>query len=410
MTTSAPIHQTLDSATPPERHQVDCCVVGAGPAGLVLSLLLARKGVRVHLMEGRDDFDHDFRDDLAHPSALEILDSIGLADPLLKLAQARIPQLAIHAADREIILADFTRIETKFPYAALIPHAKLLQFLAGHAREYAGFALSMGANVSELIREEGRVKGAKAPGLEIRAKLTVACDGGFSRLRALAGLSLIESSPPVDVLWFALPREPGDLVDHGGGCWARPGRLLIRLDRGDQWRLGLMVPNGGSQRLREQGLPAFRNAVAAIAPEFTDRLEAITDWRAITTLSVESSRLKTWHRPGILFLGDAAHAMSLVGGVGVNYAIQDAVEAANVLVDPLRTGAVATAHLIEIQRRRELPTRLMQLVQAWIQARIIGEALDATRPPRLPWFFKIPGVPALVTRLIAFGPRRTRVE
>ncbi len=395
---------TRDPSIPPETRRADCCVLGAG--GLLLALLLARKGVRVHLVH----VEPDLPGDAIHPGALEILDSIGLADRLLAISHGRMTRLALRAGPRAVTIADFSVLESKFPYVALIPELQLLEFLAAEALKHAGFTSSMGENQSTLIREQGRVVGLRSPGLEVRAKLTIVFNGSLSGLSDLEGLSPIGASPRVEVLWFQLPHLPGDLTQDQAGIRVGPGRILVQIDRGDQWLLGLVLPRGESARLREQGLPAFRAAAAALAPELSERLTTLADWRSITPLEAGSTRLETWHRPGILFLGEAAHPMSPVGGFQLNSAIQDVVEAANLLADPLRTGSVATAHLVEIQRRREFPTRVIQFLQASIQERILSQPSGVDRPLRLPWQFRLPGVTGLATRLIAYGFRRARIE
>ena len=407
MTTPQTDHSRRDPEITIDTHLVDCCVVGGGPAGIVLAILLARKGIRVHVL---DTDDRESSADLVHAGVLEVLDTVGLAQPLLEHARAHVARLAIKSADREIPLADFSRLETRFPFAALVPETRLVEFLSRHARDDAGVSFTRGAGVTELVRDDGRVVGARVPGLEIRAKLTVVFDGRFFNAPEFAGLTVVRSAPTAEVLWFRLPRVPGDSMASGGGLWAGSGRLLIQLDGDHEWRLGMVMPSGRTRIQREAGLPAFKQAVARLAPEFADRLESLVDWRSIQACSVESGRLGNWHRPGLLFLGEAAHPMMPMASVGLGYAIQDAVEAANVLADPLRTGAVATAHLIEIQRRRELASRIIQAVMARIQKRILAEGPRGSRPFRLPLVFKIPGFSALLTRLIARGPWRVRVD
>jgi len=381
---------------------------------MVLALLLARRGISVRLLEAHLDFDREFRGDTVHPSTLEILDSLGLADRLLSLPHSVVRRMAIQTEHDAFTVADFSRLKSKFPFVALIPQVKFLDFLASEAKRLPAFSLAMGANVKELVREEGRVRGVRYQSHEgwgeVRAELTVACDGRFSRVRELAGAIPVKSAPPMDVLWFRLPRLEGDTEPGQAAIRIQPGKLLIRLDRGDEWQVGFVISKGGYHDLRSRGLPALKQSIAELVPEFAGRLGVLHDWSQIAPLVVESSILKRWYEPGLLFLGDAAHVMSPVGGLGINYAIQDAVVAANILARPLADGTVDTRHLAAIQRKRYWPTRLIQFVQAQIQNQMIGRALDSGRPFRPPAILKLPGFRSFLTRLIAYGPARVKVD
>ena len=399
-----------------ERRETTCCIVGGGPGGAVLALLLARKNVPVILLEAHEDFDRDFRGDTVHPSVLEIMDHLGLADRLLKLRHSEIHQFTFMTPDGPVKIADLNRLDTKFPFIALIPQVNFLEFIIEEAKRYPSFQLRMGARVEELIEEDGVVRGVRYRGRdglhEVRALLTVGADGRGSRVRHLTGLESIKTSPPMDVLWFRLPRKE----DDPAGALARFGRghFVVMLDRLDQWQVAYLILKGSYQQLRAAGLDALKKSFSEIAPEYADRTEHLTDWKQVAILSVESSRLKRWYLPGLLLIGDAAHVMSPVGGVGINYAIQDAVVAANVLTEPLKEGKLETSDLQEVQKEREWPTRVIQWLQAQVQKRVIATALDTNQTFRLPLFIrillKIPYLRDLPARVIAFGVRRVNVK
>src|SRR5215212_9960792 len=344
------------------RSETKCCVVGGGPAGAVLALLLARKGVRVTLLEAQRDFDRDFRGDTIHPSVLELMDELGLAERLHELPHTKIHTGTIMTPDGSTTFADFRHLRTRFPYIMMLPQVDFLGFMVEEARKYPSFSLVMGALVEELIEEGGVVRGARfeKDGVrhEVRAGVTVGADGRGSRVRHLGKFEMSKTSPPMDVLWFRVSRREGD--PSGGVAYFGEGRGLVMLDRGTQWQAASLIAKGTLARVREAGLEEFRRGLASAVPQFADRFEGLTNWKQISVLSVESSRAERWHRPGLLLIGDAAHVMSPVGGVGINYAIQDAVVAANVLARPLLEGTLKERTLAEVQRQREWPTRLIQ--------------------------------------------------
>ena len=418
MATAAIPEEMLQTDNLDPAGETTCCIVGGGPGGMMLALCLARRGVKVTLLEAHKDFDRAFRGDTVHPSTLEILDQMGLADRLLELPHSKIYGPTFQTAGVTFSPIDFRRLKTRFPYIMLIPQTKFLEFLAAEGGKYPNFDLRMVANVGALVEEGGTVRGVRYQSTEgwheVRARLTVGADGRFSKVRQLAGFVPIKTSPPMDILWFQLPHLPGD--DHSdrlmGGFGN--GRLLVVFDRVDYWQLGYIFPKGHYQQVRAAGMEPFRKSIAEIEPRFAKHAETLKDWNQCTLLSVESSRCPLWYKPGLLVIGDAAHVMSPVGGVGINYAVQDAVVAANVLTRPLMNGNVTVTDLVDIQSRREWPTRVMQAIQSAMQTRFIGSALQTQGTLRIPWalrlFFKIPVLRDIPARVLAFGVRRVRLE
>jgi 2-polyprenyl-6-methoxyphenol hydroxylase-like FAD-dependent oxidoreductase len=390
----------------------ECCVVGGGPGGAMLALLLARQGVRVTLLEQHHDFDRDFRGDTLHPSVMEILDQLGLAERVLAMPHGEVHQANLAVDGRPFFAADFSHLPTKFPYVTLVPQAEFIPLLVEEAKRYRHFELRLGAAVRGLIEEDGVVRGVRyeldRARHELQATLTVGADGRFSVVRRLAGIEPERFAQAIDVLWFRLPRsasgpEPGlGRVGHG--------HILAILPRHDAWQLGWIFPKGGYQRLRAAGLDAFKEELCELVPELRENIQSgLTDWQQVSLLSVEASRARRWYRPGLLLIGDAAHVMSPVGGVGINYAIQDAVVAANVLAAPLRAGRVGTAPLVRVQLERALPTIVIQTLQNFVQRRILTTA--ARGGSILPaWLVNMPLLRDLPARIIGFGLWRVRVS
>lgn len=385
---------------------------------MMLALLLARRGVKVTLLEAHKDFDREFRGDTLHPSILEILDQIGLAEPLHQLRHNKIYGPTLQVAGGSYSPVDFRRLKTPFPYIMLIPQTTFLEFLAAEAKKYPNFHLRMLANVGELIEGEAGVRGVRYQRTDgwhqVGARLTVGADGRFSKVRQLAGFEPVKTSPPMDILWFRLPHLPGDEhSDRLMGGFGN-GRLLAVFDRLDYWQIGYVFPKGQYQRVRAAGMEAFRKSIAEIEPGFAQHVEALKVWNQCSLLSVESSRCPIWYKPGLLLIGDAAHAMSPVGGVGINYAVQDAVVATNVLVEPLMSGRVRAEDLAEVQRQRQWPTRVIQSIQSTVQTRMIASALELKGTLRIPWFvrlfFQIPVLRDIPARLLAFGIRRVHLQ
>ncbi len=393
--------------------ETDCCVVGGGPAGTMLALLLARRGVRVTLLEAHRDFDRDFRGNTINPSALEILARLGLAGGVLGLGHAKVRRFTLQAGGRREAFADFSRLRTPYPYVLMLPQARFLEFVVAEARRYPNFRLVMGARVKELVMEGDTIRGVRYRGEdgthEVRAQLTVGTDGRFSRLRKLAGLGADRAtgSSPMDVFWFNLPREEEN--PEGAGAVFRFGRgsLLVLMDHSDYWQVGYIIPKGYYPRLKEKGISALRDSVATLAPELAGRVAGLRDWGQGSLLSVESDLLRRWYRPGLLLLGDAAHVVSPVGGVGINLAIQDAVVAANVLAGPLGKGMVRVRHLRAVQRRREWAVRLIQGAQELAQRHVVADALHADEPFELSRLLRLllrtPVLRDVPARLIAYG-------
>ena len=398
---------------------VACCIVGSGPAGAMLSLLLARRGLKVVLLEMHKDFDREFRGDTVHPSTLEILDQLGLAERALSLGHGKVVSPFFQAANGPFAPVDLRRLKTKFPFILMVPQTKLLDLLTQEAMKYPNFRLVMGANATELITENGATRGVRYQSddgqHEVRALLTVGADGRFSRIRNLAGIVPTKSAPPMDVLWFKLPHLPSDPNAPGGAFGAiGMGHMVIGLERGDYWQCGYVILKGSYQEVRAEGIDGLRRHIVEILPALAEHVESLTDWHQVALLSVESSLCPLWCKPGLLLIGDAAHVMSPVGGVGINYAIQDAVVAANILTKPLLSGQVTLEDLRKVQRKREWPTRVIQSFQSRAQQSIIATALQSTQMISIPWyvraFFRAPVIRDLPARLIAFGPVRVRVE
>src|SRR2546426_4400865 len=339
------------------------------------------------------------------------MDELGLADRLLQLPHTKLSLVAPPAPGAQLRF-DLHELKTKFPYVAMMPQARFLEFITSEAQRFQSYRLVMGARVEELIEEDGQVRGvcyrAHDGWHEVRALLVVGTDGRFSRLRKLAGFEPIASSPPMDVLWLRLSRKPDD--PHGLMGRFGSGRALIFLEREDHWQIGYIIGKGTYHEVHAAGVESLRQAIAETAPDFADRVAELKDWKQVSMLSVEANRLPRWYRPGLLLLGDAAHVMSPAGGNGINYAIMDAVAAANILTAPHQAGQVTVADLARVQRRREWPTRIIQLIVNSMQDSLLKAALDPQGSFRFPSFLGWPLVRKLVPLLFGFGIRPEHVQ
>ncbi|HEY4734417.1 MAG TPA: FAD-dependent oxidoreductase [Gemmatimonadaceae bacterium] len=398
-------------------QQTRVCVVGGGPAGMMLGLLLARSGIDVTVLEKHADFFRDFRGDTIHPSTMEVLDELGMLDDLLKLPHQEIRQLAGQVGDTKLNLADFTHLPVRRKFLVIMPQWDFLNFLSEKARAYPGFHAEMETPVTGLTFSGEQVTGVRCGGPNgertIATDLVIGADGRDSTVRQAGGLKPEDFGAPMDVLWMRISRDPHDPSQLLGRI--DYGQIFVMIERGDYWQCGLVVPKGSFAEIKERGLAALRDDIRRLAPFLGDRVNDLREWNDVKLLTVQVDRLRSWHRPGLLCIGDAAHAMSPIGGVGINLAIQDAVAAANILGPALKNGGVpSTAVLEEVQKRRELPTRVTQRAQLLIQNAVITRVLgrrDKKMSP--PWIIRaFAGVPLLrriPARLVGLGFRREHV-
>jgi len=396
--------------------QTQCCIVGGGPAGMMLGFLLARAGVRVVVLEKHADFLRDFRGDTIHPSTLEVVGEIGLLDDFLKLPHHKLFRFTGQFGDRRVEIADLTHLPVRCPYIAMMPQWDFLAFLAAHGKQLPGFSLLMRAEARELIEENGRVAGVRATVngeiQEIRADLVVGADGRHSVVREKMGFTVREIGAPMDVMWFQLPHKPSDVSAVMGRFDA--GSVFVMLDRGDYWQCAYVIPKGTAEAVRAAGIDKLRTLIVRLMPFLADRVDALKSIDDLKLLTVGVDRLEKWWRPGVLCIGDAAHTMSPIGGVGINLAIQDAVAASNILAAALREGRLADSDLAAVQARRLFPTRATQAAQVFIQNRVIAPALVGKGPIRAPWpvllLDRFPLLRRLPARLMAMGVRPEHVR
>ena len=388
-----------------------CCIAGGGPAGLMTGYLLARAGVEVIVLEKHEDFLRDFRGDTVHPSTLQLFGELGLLDGLLSRPYQKTERLSVSIDGASYKVAEFTRLPVQNNFIAMMPQWDLLDFVADTARELPNFRLLMATEADELIEEDGRVAGlrghAKDAPLEIRSTLTIAADGRGSRLRDQSGLVVEDLSAPIDVFWMRLPRTP----DESGESLGRVGAdgFLVLINRGDYWQCALPFPKGSADTIRAEGLDAFRARIGRLAPSLAPVTDAIKSWDDVKLLTVQVNRLKKWWRTGLLCIGDAAHAMSPVGGIGINLAVQDAAAAARILAPSLRRGEAPDHVLAAVQKRRNWPTRMTQRAQILAQNRVLVPALTMGVAPEAPFFLKvlnaIPPLRGLTARAVGIGLR-----
>ena len=362
-----------DMAAMAERES-DLLIAGGGPAGMVAGLLFARAGVATLVLEKHKDFLRDFRGDTVHPSTLRLFHELGLLDAFLERPHDKVRTLSAFVGGRRIVPVDLSRFDPRWNFVAMMPQWEFLDFVRDAAAAYPAFRLEMETEATGLVEEAGRIAGVRTRSGERRARLTIAADGRDSRLRAAAGLPLKTIGAPIDVFWFRLPKAP--TAENRTTGFFTGGRIMVVIDRGDYWQCAYVFAKGDAAKVRARGLEAFRAEVARVAPVTADGVDALRDWDEVRLLSVALDRLERWHRPGFLAIGDAAHAMSPVGGVGINVAIQDAVAAANVLAGPMARGEDPDPLLPKVQARRATAVRLTQAFQSAAQKRIIRPLLE----------------------------------
>lgn len=397
--------------------KVRCCIVGGGPAGMMLGYLLGRAGVDVVVLEKYADFFRDFRGDTVHPSTLQVMDELGLIDGFLKLPHQRLQKMDGMFGGEQVRIADLSRLKTKYPFIAFMPQWDFLNFLRDSGKRFASLRVMMSTEAIDLIRDGDRIAGVKARApegvIDIAADLTIACDGRHSLVRERAGLEIEEIGAPMDVLWF----RTGKRADESENLFARvdPGKMMVTFDRGDYWQCAYIIPKGQYDVVKARGLAELLDDVARMAPVLRPGLSEVKSWDEVKLLTVAINRLKRWTLPGLLCIGDAAHAMSPIGGVGVNLAVQDAVATANLLASRLASGTPSQVELDAVQLRRGFPTRMTQRMQVVVQNNIVRAALKPGNAP-----LKVPAVLRLVTavpwlqgitaRFVGLGVRSEHVQ
>jgi 2-polyprenyl-6-methoxyphenol hydroxylase-like FAD-dependent oxidoreductase len=399
-----------------EALRTRCCIAGGGPAGMMAGFLLARMGVEVVVLEKHADFFRDFRGDTVHPSTLEVIYELGLLQEFLTRPHNEVRELAGQIGNETITIADFSHLPTHCRFVALMPQWDFLDFLASHAKRYPKFQLMMEAEATALIERDGRVVGldvrTKTGQRQVMADLVLGCEGRHSILRSQAGLEVEDLGAPMDVFWMRISRRPSDPDQTFGHI--EPGRVFVMLNRGDYWQCAYVIAKGTAETVRRDGLPAFCAEIVRLSPYLANRVDELQSWDQVKLLTVAVDRLKRWDRPGLLFIGDAAHAMSPIGGVGINLAVQDAVATANILGPRLAEGRLADADLALVQRRREWPTKMTQGLQIMVQKRVISRVLGSTTPVAPPAFLRLmrsfPILRRLPARIVGMGFRPEHVR
>jgi 2-polyprenyl-6-methoxyphenol hydroxylase-like FAD-dependent oxidoreductase len=412
----------MDAGTSSERSSkrtinTRCCIVGGGPAGMMLGYLLGRAGIDTVVLEKHADFFRDFRGDTVHPSTLQVMDELGLIEGFLRLPHQRLQKMDGKFGGSSIRIADLSRLKVNYPFIAFMPQWDFLNFLRESGKRFASLKVVMDADATDLIWFGDRVVGVKSDmpdgPVEIRADLTVGCDGRHSTVRQRAGLEVEEIGAPMDVLWFRSPKRAGE----NESVFARvdPGKMMVTFDRGDYWQCAYVIAKGQYDAVRARGLDAFRDDVIGMAPILKSGISDVKTWDDVKLLTVAINRLKRWSRPGLLCIGDAAHAMSPVGGVGVNLAVQDAVATANLLAAKLAIGCPSETELDAVRRRREFPVRMTQAMQVAVQNNIVSIALKpGDAPLKAPLFARVinalPWLQGVTARFIALGVRPEHVQ
>lgn len=391
--------------------KIQVCIIGAGPAGVIAAYLFALRGVSVVLLEGEKDFDREFRGDTLHASSLEVLDQLGLADDVVALCNSRVGQLNFKASEHSLEIADFSGMDSNFPFVGIIPQDKFLNYMVSKAEALVDFNIIMGAKVKELKQVDGKVTGVKykkdGEVFELDSLLTIGADGRGSTARRLANLKLGKTAPSMDVLWFrvSIPKdaELKESVDIRVGS----GTMVVMVNRGDYIQVGYIIMKGSYKELRNEGIEHFQKEVIGLAPELSSTISEVSDWKQCAILSVTTGRVEQWYQDGLLLIGDAAHIMSPVGGVGINYAIQDAVATVNLLANPIKENSLTVADLARVQERREPAVKFIQTFQTFAQKRVVADALKSDKPfsPPLPLRIvsKLPFMRKRIAKFLAYG-------
>lgn len=396
--------------------KTECCIVGGGPAGIMLGYMLARAGIETTVLEKYPDFFRDFRGDTIHPSTMEVLYELGLLDEFLKLPHNKMHRMMGEIGGQRVTMADFSHLNVRCPFIAFIPQWDFLNFIVEKAKSFPTFHLLMQTEATNLIEKEGKIVGvtAKSPtgNLEIHSELVIGADGRHSRVREKSGLTVQTFGAPMDVLWFRISRRTSDPQQTLGKI--DMGHMMVMIERGDYWQCGYLIAKGGIEKIKSEGIEAFQKSIRAMAPLFSERIGELRSFDDVHLLTVMVDRLEKWYRPGLLCIGDAAHAMSPIGGVGINLAIQDAVAAANILIPAFLQQTLQVSDLAKVQKRRLFPTLLIQKVQIFIQSRVIDRILKSADRPSVPFIIKLmqrfPYLQRIPAYLIGIGPRPEHIE